>query len=91
MKALQQAARDLNLSPMFGGVCGEKDLVVRFITASNERLTEKLQSAGPEFHQLSVPDKIKLAVRWRLEMLAPYISMPLLTSMALHCGVWTAE
>jgi rpsU-divergently transcribed protein len=72
-KALQLAAQDLKLSPMFAGVCSEKDLVQYFITNSNDRLFEQIQSST-EFHTLSVPDKLKLAVRWRLEMLSPYIS-----------------
>ena len=74
-KALQLAAKDLKMSPMFGGVCSEKDLVHYFIESSNERLFERIEGSGPEFHSLPVPDKVKLAVRWRLEMLSPYISV----------------
>lgn len=73
-KALQLASQDLNLSPMFAGVCSEKDLVEYFVKSSNERLFERIRSGGEEFHSLPVPDKVKLAVRWRLEMLSPYIS-----------------
>lgn len=73
-KALQLAAQDLNLSPMFAGVCSEKDLVQHFITTSNDSLFECIRSRSSEFDSLSVPDKVKLAIRWRLEMLSPYIS-----------------
>jgi rpsU-divergently transcribed protein len=82
MAALHQAAKDLNLSPMFGGVCSEKDLVVHFIKTSNAQLEDMLQKAGPDFHQSTVADKTKLAVRWRLQMLSPYISTPTTNTVA---------
>lgn len=69
------AAQDLKMSPMFGGVCSEKDLVHFFIEHSNERLFERIKGSGPEFHDLPVPEKVKLAVQWRLQMLSPYISV----------------
>lgn len=72
-RALQLAAQDLKLSPMFAGVCSEKDLVQYFISSSNDRLFERI-SNSPDFDSLPVPDKVRLAVRWRLEMLSPYIS-----------------
>lgn len=78
-KALQLAAQDLKLSPMFAGVCSEAEFVKYFIETSNERLFERIRNSGPEFHSLPVPDKVALAVRWRLEMLSPYISMSLIS------------
>lgn len=76
VKAIQQAAHDMNLSPVFAGVCDgkEKDLVEHFIRSCNHKLFVRLRGAGPEFTALSTADKIKLAVRWRLEMITPYIS-----------------
>lgn len=76
IKAIQSAAEDMKLSPVFAGVCDgkEKDLVEHFIRTCNQQLFARLREAGPEFTSLSTADKIKLAVRWRLEMIAPYTS-----------------
>lgn len=73
---MQRAAEDMHLSPVFAGVCDgkEKDLVEHFIRTCNQALFAKLREAGPEYQALSTADKIKKAVRWRLEMIAPYIS-----------------
>lgn len=85
-KAMQRAAEDMNLSPVFAGVCDgkEKDLVEHFIRSCNQQLFARLREAGPEFTALSTADKIKLAVRWRLEMIAPHVSAFLLFT-SLHC------
>ena len=68
-------AQDLKLSPMFAGVCSDSELVRYFMRTCNERVLERVRNSGPEFHILPVADKTKLAVRWRLEMLEPYISV----------------
>ena len=83
---MQRAAEDMNLSPVFAGVCDgkEKDLVEHFIRSCNQQLFARLREAGPEFTALSTADKIKLAVRWRLEMIAPHVSAFLLVT-SLHC------
>eukprot|EP00892_Ulva_mutabilis_P003275 jgi/Ulvmu1/1319/UM011_0047.1 len=76
VKAIQSAAEDMDLSPVFAGMCDgkEKDLVEHFIRSCNQQLFARLRDAGPEFTSLSTADKIKLAVRWRLEMITPYIN-----------------
>ena len=73
---MQRATEDMNLSPVFAGVCDgkEKDLVEHFIRSCNQKLFDRIRDAGPEFTHLSTADKIKLAVRWRLEMITPFVS-----------------
>lgn len=71
--ALQAAATELHMSPMFAGVCTEADLVEHFIMKCNDALFRRIAQAGPDFEQKRTMAKINTALRWRLEMLAPYI------------------
>ena len=78
-RAIQAAARDLDFSPALAGVCkSEAELVEYFIRESNEALFQKIAEERPLWASKSSTDKIKMAVRWRLEMLEPYVGVAML-------------
>lgn len=75
-RAIHAAAKDLNFSPALSGVCkSEADLVEYFIRQCNNALFDKIADERPLWASRSPTDRLKLAVRWRLEMLEPYIGM----------------
>lgn len=39
----------------------------------NQRLVDELESRADELAAMRVPERIRMAVRWRLEMLIPYM------------------
>ena len=73
-RAIQLAAKDLQYSPALAGVCkDESELVAHFIRKCNHELFEKMRQQHAELEaQSDTIDKLRLAVRWRLELLAPY-------------------
>ena len=80
-RAIQAAARDLNFSSALAGVCkSEAELVEHFIRECNEALFDKIADERPLWASKSSTDKIKLAVRWRLEMLEPYVGVAMLAT-----------
>lgn len=73
--AIQAAAQELGLSPMFAGIVtkGETALVEHFITQCNANLVQQLTDLGEEYKAQGMTNRISQAVRMRLEMLVPYI------------------
>jgi hypothetical protein len=61
---------------MLAGICtkGEYDLVYFFIRKCNRALFDRIRAEGAAFSEKGTAEKVKLAMRWRLEMLAPYVS-----------------
>jgi rpsU-divergently transcribed protein len=74
-RAIQAAARDLGFSAALAGVVkGEADLVEFFIRKCNNALFDRMRDERALLHQQAgLADRVKLAVRWRLELLGPYI------------------
>lgn len=73
--ALEEAARSLSLSPAVVGTLGapEERLVSYFVRKCNDELRVKLLERDNELRNMRVRDRIKLAVRLRLEMVAPFM------------------
>jgi rpsU-divergently transcribed protein len=95
-RAIQAAARKLRFSPALAGVVkGEADLVEFFIRKCNDALFDRMRGERALLHQQDgMADRVKLAVRWRLELLTPYIgalpAAPFITSTPLldtGCGL----
>ena len=78
--ALAKAAAELQFSPALAGICsrGEADLVEFFVRQCNEVLFQRIAAEGAAFNEKDATEKVKLAVRWRLEMHAPVIGVCLI-------------
>ena len=75
--ALRAAAKDLGLSPAIGGLLdrGDVELVEYFLDKCNGKLTEDLKSMEAQLKEMRIRDKIRTAVKIRLEMVQPYINV----------------
>ncbi len=73
--ALQAGARELGLSAAAAALVpgGEAGLVQFFVEQCNSRLAGELAARRAELAAMRVPDRIRTAVRRRLEMLVPVI------------------
>jgi hypothetical protein len=74
-RAIQAAAADMGFSPMMAGICATTDaqFVELFIRSCNRKLFDRLQQERPALAMMTPLDRAKTAIRWRLEMLSPYI------------------
>lgn len=73
--ALVAAARELGLSPAVVGLLPRREgqLVEHFIACSNARLMEALKLRAAELQALPVQDRVRVAIKLRLEMVQPHI------------------
>lgn len=75
-RAVQLAAEELGYSPMLAGICASSDaeFVRFFIRRCNARLFERIRTEGAAFTMLPPMERAKTAIKWRLQMVSPYIS-----------------
>ncbi|BDA41822.1 Ubiquinone biosynthesis protein COQ9, mitochondrial [Coccomyxa sp. Obi] len=73
--ALQSGAEDLQLSRSASGMIssGAAGLVEYFVEECNQQLASELESRQEELARMRTPERVRMAVRMRLEMLIPYI------------------
>ncbi|KAK9909165.1 hypothetical protein WJX75_008087 [Coccomyxa subellipsoidea] len=73
--ALQSGAEDLQMSKSISGIVqnGAAGLIEYFVDDCNQRLEAGLDSRQEELAGMRVPERVRMAVRMRLEMLIPYI------------------
>lgn len=76
-RAVQLAAEELGYSPMLAGVCASSDaeFVQFFIRRCNQRLAERIHAEGAAFAAMPPLERAKTAIKWRLQMLSPYIGV----------------
>eukprot|EP00963_Diacronema_lutheri_P013021 scaffold2195_cov333-Pavlova_lutheri.AAC.6 len=75
--AVRAAANDLGLSPSVGGMLerGDVELIEYFLDKCNRQLVQDLNAMEEELKEMRIRDKIKTAVKIRLEMLQPYVNV----------------
>mmetsp|Transcript_17894 Transcript_17894/g.21430 ORF Transcript_17894/g.21430 Transcript_17894/m.21430 type:complete len:360 (+) Transcript_17894:90-1169(+) len=75
METLRAGATDRGLSPAAVGMIprGEAALVLHFEEKCNKQLVEKMTENHEDLMNMGMTSRIRTAVRWRLEMVIPYM------------------